>query len=253
VSDDAAVAAPRVGVLARWVSPEGYLGIHLVVGFLVALVTGLIFTFIQDEVFESPVALAVDVRAQEIALAMQRPWLTAVMRAVTFFGNTSTLTALTVAVAVVLLASGSRRRLVMFLATMIGGPLLNLLLKTHFHRARPSAFPHLTHAGGYSFPSGHSMGSMLFFGSLAYVLYFSLEKHRRLRVAAVAACLALVVLVGGSRIYLGVHYLTDVLAGFTVGLFWICVCLAATEGWIRVRDWRRKRQSTNPTNLREGS
>ena len=90
------------------------------------------------------------------------------------------------------------------------------------------------------------MGSMLFYGSLAYVVYFSIEKHRGWRVAAAVTCMALVVLVGGSRIYLGVHYLTDVLAGFAGGLFWICVCLSATEGWIRLRDWRRRRQSTEP-------
>jgi undecaprenyl-diphosphatase len=237
----------RVSAVARWLSPEGYLGIHLVVGFLVALATGLLFNFIRDEVFESPTALAADTRAEEIALGLQRPWLTSVMRFVTFFGNTSTLTMLTVAVAVVLLATASRRRLVMFLATMIGGSLLDMLLKTHFQRARPDAFPHLTHASGYSFPSGHSMGSMLFFGSLAYVVYFSIENHRRWGAAAAVACMALVVLVGGSRIYLGVHYLTDVLAGFAAGLFWICMCLSATEGWIRLRDWRRRRRETGLT------
>jgi undecaprenyl-diphosphatase len=80
-------------------------------------------------------------------------------------------------------------------------------------------------------------------GSLALVVYYSIARHRGGRAAAVVLCMLLVVLVGGSRVYLGVHYLTDVLAGFAAGLAWICVCLSATEAWVRVRDWRRRRRA----------
>ena len=60
---------------------------------------------------------------------------------------------------------------------MTGGPLLNVLLKSHYQRPRPTAFDHLVEAGGFSFPSGHSMGSMLFFGTLAYVVYFTILRR----------------------------------------------------------------------------
>lgn len=233
-------AKPFARFFERWLSPAGYLGLHLVVGFLVALAAGLLFDYIEDEVFEAPATLAADARAQQIAQAIQTPWLTALIRAVTVVGNPSTITVLTVVVVVVLLMRGSRRRLAMFLATMTGGPLLNTLLKMYYQRARPSG-PSLVHASGYSFPSGHSMGSMLFFGSLAYVVYFTTEWPRPVRLAAAALCLVLVVLVGGSRVYLGVHYLSDVVAGFAAGLCWIGVCLTAIEAWIRLRDWRRAR------------
>ncbi len=241
MTDEAPIRSPRTGLYARWLSPEGYLGLHLVVGFLVALATGFTFDLIKDRVMEAPATLAADTSAHAFVQSIQSPALTTVMRTITFFGNTSTLTVLTVAVAVWLAARHSRRRLYMFIATMTGGPILNMLLKTHYQRPRPTAFPFLTHADGFSFPSGHSMGSMLFFGSLAYVVYFTFERDRVWRITAVALCLALVVLVGGSRIYLGVHYLSDVVAGFTAGLFWIAVCLSATEGWVRIRDWRRAR------------
>lgn len=233
----------RPGLYERWLSPGGYLGLHLVVGFLVALATGLLFNYIRDQVFDAPATVAADVWAQHVVETVRAPWLTAVMTAVTVVGNSSTLAVLTIGVGAVLLKSGSNRRFAMLTATMIGGGLLNVLLKTHFQRARPTELPFLVKASGYSFPSGHSMGSMLFFGSLAYVVYFSIEGHRGWRIAAVVACFVMVLLVGGSRIYLGVHYLSDVLAGFAGGLFWLCVCSSGTEAWIRLRDWRRARNA----------
>jgi undecaprenyl-diphosphatase len=230
------------GLYARWLSPEGYLGLHLVVGFVLALVTGLVFNVIKDAVMEAPATVRADVWAHDVAQQIQSPWLTDVMRVVTIAGNASTLTVATIAILVVLATQKSRRRLYAFLATMTGGPLLNTLLKTHYQRPRPTAFPHLVDAGGFSFPSGHSMGSMLFFGILAYVVYFTIEKHVRWRIPAVIGCALLVLVVGLSRVYLGVHYLSDVVAGFTGGLFWICVVVSGTEAWVRIRDWRSRRR-----------
>jgi undecaprenyl-diphosphatase len=235
-------ATERRGFYARWLSPEGYLGLHLVVGFLVALATGLVFNYIRDEVFEAPATIAVDMWAEHAVERVRTPELTSVLSTVTLVGNTATLAALSVGVGIVLAARRSHRRLAMLAATMVGGSLLNLLLKTHFQRARPSEIPSLVHATGYSFPSGHSMGSMLFFGALAYVVYFSFDGHQLWRLAAVVLCAVLVLLVGLSRVYLGVHYLSDVAAGFAGGLFWIGVCLSGTEAWVRLRDWRRARQ-----------
>jgi membrane-associated phospholipid phosphatase len=233
------------GLYQRWLSPEGYLGLHLVTGFVLALLTGLFFNYVKDEVMAAPATYAVDLWAHDLAGRLHAPWLTAVMRIATFFGNSSTLTVMTVAVLVVLATQHSKRRLYAFLATMTLGPLLNVLLKTHYQRPRPLAFPHLATADGFSFPSGHSMGSMLFFGSLAYVVYFSFDKHWRWRVPSVLLCAVLVLLVGLSRVYLGVHYLSDVAAGFAAGLFWIGIVVTGTESWVRIRDWRRRRLSVN--------
>jgi membrane-associated phospholipid phosphatase len=241
--EGATTSGGRAGFYERWLSPEGYLGLHLVAGFALALAAGWVFDFVEDWVFGSSTTIAADARAQALAQYFQTPGLTRVALAVSFLGNSPTVAVLTVVVAAVLFRLRSHRRLYMFLATMIGGSLLNVALKLYFHRARPTEFPRLTTAHGYSFPSGHSMGSMLFYGSLAYVVYFTIERHRAWRVAAVAACLTLVVLVGGSRVYLGVHYLSDVVAGFAAGLFWICVCLSGTEAWVRIRDWRRGRRA----------
>lgn len=227
---------------ARWLSPEGYLGAHLVVGFLVALLTGLLFRFVKEEVFAAEATLAADDYAYALMQRIASPTLTAVMRVATRLGDTEVLTVLSAAVALALGLRGSKRRLYAFLAVMIGGSLLNVLLKDYYQRPRPSTIGVMATAHGFSFPSGHSMGSMLFYGSLAYVVYFSIEEHHKWRILAVLLCILATLVVGLSRVYLGVHYFSDVAAGFAAGLCWIAICLSGTEAWVRWRDRRRGRR-----------
>ena len=119
-----------------------------------------------------------------------------------------------------------RRRLVdaALLPLVLGGAeLLNLILKLSFHRARPEvAFVHLD---TYSFPSGHAMISTAAYGALAYLAWSHLHTTRR-RLIVATGTVVLLALIGFSRIYLGVHYLSDVLAGITGGLFWLSVSIA---------------------------
>jgi membrane-associated phospholipid phosphatase len=238
---DSAEPVTRPSFYSRWLSPEGYLGLHLVGGFLVALLAGFVFGRIADWVFDAPATRAADRYAQRVAAAWVSPGLTAFMRFVSFVGKPTVITVICAIVGGVLLWARSHRRLYAFGATMIGGGLLNPALKGVFQRDRPSGFDALGSAPGYSFPSGHAMGAMLLFGSLAYVIYFSIDHSRRLRVLAVTLCVLMILSIGASRIYLGVHYLSDVLAGFAAGLCWVGVCLSGTEAWVRWRDWRRKR------------
>jgi undecaprenyl-diphosphatase len=103
---------------------------------------------------------------------------------------------------------------------MIGAALLNVTLKMTFKRARPTPFFDLTAPETYSFPSGHSLGSACFFGGLAALLTTRI-KNRRVRLAVWILCTAMFLLIGLSRIYLGVHHTTDVIAGFVAALIWI--------------------------------
>jgi len=237
----APAAATRPTFYARWLSPEGYLGLHLVVGFLVALLAGWVFGGIADWVFDSETIRAADRHAQVVAAAWRSPGLTAFMRFITLFGQLWMLAIIAVLVGAALVRARSHRRLYAFVATVVGCGVLNPALKEVFRRARPSSIDALYIAHGYSFPSGHAMGSMSLFGSLAYVVYFSMEHHRRLRILAVILCVLMILSIGASRVYLGVHYFSDVLAGFAAGLCWVAVCLSGTEAWVRWRDWRRKR------------
>ena len=106
---------------------------------------------------------------------------------------------------------------------LAGAELLNLILKLAFHRPRPeAAFVHLE---TYSFPSGHAMVSTALYGALAYLAWSRLRTPRA-RVALLTGTAALLSLICFSRLYLGVHYLSDVLAGAAGGAFWLAVAIA---------------------------
>lgn len=105
-------------------------------------------------------------------------------------------------------------------ASLVGSTLLNEGLKLLFRRLRPDILI-LHEAGGYSFPSGHSMAAMTFYGLLAYLAYrYGPQGYQR--VLCLLPCL-LIVAVGLSRIYLGVHFASDVLAGYLAGICWLGV------------------------------
>ena len=145
-------------------------------------------------------------------------------RVVTFFGSPAVALAIGIVVFLLLV----RRRLLLeaaLLPLVLGGAeLLNLILKLSFHRERPEvAFVHLD---TYSFPSGHAMIAAAAYGALAY-LAWSRVHTRRGRVELVTGTIALVALICFSRLYLGVHYLSDVLAGAAGGVFWLAVSVAA--------------------------
>jgi membrane-associated phospholipid phosphatase len=119
--------------------------------------------------------------------------------------------------------------------------LINLLLKEMFARARPDLAEALRKAHGYSFPSGHAMGSMVVLGSLAYVVA-RLRGRWRLRSATIAFLLSSVVAVGLSRVYLGVHWISDIAAGYVAGTVWLVVATVTFEAFWRIRRIRSGRK-----------
>jgi undecaprenyl-diphosphatase len=124
------------------------------------------------------------------------------------------------------------------IVTLAGAGLLNGLLKVSFARVRPEALFDYPLPPSPSFPSGHALYAASVFGGLAALLTARL-KHRALRVAVWSGATALVLLVGLSRIYLGVHYPSDVLAGFAVGLIWVTAVALGD----RLVQHRRRRRS----------
>ena len=126
----------------------------------------------------------------------------------------------------------------LFFITVAGGGLLNLLLKNFFDRERPN-INIIIEANGFSFPSGHSMGSMTYYGFLAYLILRS--KRNPLSKLGLGILLCLVILlIGISRIYLGVHYPSDVLAGFIAGSVWLLMCISILEIFYLFKESRHK-------------
>jgi len=144
-------------------------------------------------------------------------------RDTTALGGTLVLTLVTLASAIYLLLDGKRRMALFVLASVSSGLLAATVLKLLFNRPRPELVPHAAYASTSSFPSGHSMMSALTYLTLGALLARSQER-KRLKAFAMLLAATLTFLVGLSRIYLGVHWPTDVLAGWSVGVAWTLLC-----------------------------
>lgn len=127
-----------------------------------------------------------------------------------------------------LLWQGQRLAALWLTFTMAGGTLLNLGLKQIFAAPRPDLLPHLDIVNSYSFPSGHAAGNMILFGAIAMLIT---------RRAAYMVCGVIILLIGVSRTWLGVHWPTDVLAGWIVGLGWLAFCRC----WLPARGREQQR------------
>ncbi len=119
-------------------------------------------------------------------------------------------------------------QLLCYVAAILGGNFLFLILKTVIHRVRPISETSLINAAGWSFPSGHSVMSVIFYGMITYLCVRDLRSWRPSVFMATVAGFV-IVLIGLSRIYLQVHYLSDVIAGFAGGLFWLTMCITGLE------------------------
>ena len=121
-----------------------------------------------------------------------------------------------------------------------GGLVLNFFLKSWFDRPRPDLVPHLAHVSSASFPSGHSLLSAVVYFTLAALLArMALDRRHKIYIVGVAIFFSF--LVGISRVYLGVHYPTDVLAGWTLGIVWAILC------WFGARYLQRRGAVERPS------
>jgi undecaprenyl-diphosphatase len=160
--------------------------------------------------------------------------LVTVFELVTLAGNAVVLSAIVLSVGVVLWRRGRPNDAAFLVVTFVGAEVVNGALKLVFHRPRPElAFLHLD---TYSFPSGHSTAATAAYGALAFLLWPEVQTRRR-QVALVVAAVCLIALIGFSRLYLGVHYLSDVLGGFALGATWLSLCLFA-RAYLGDRDVR---------------
>lgn len=103
------------------------------------------------------------------------------------------------------------------------GAVFNLFLKSIFQRERPDILQ-IIHVKGYSFPSGHAMGSFIFYGSVAFII-IHLTCKTSLRWLGAISMSILILLIGISRIYLGVHFPTDIIGGYAAGGAWLLICI----------------------------
>jgi undecaprenyl-diphosphatase len=208
----------------------------LLLGLATAIAALVFFGWLADEVLEGETRHFDDVtRAALHTLAS--PALTTAMRGISFLGSTLFLTAATILAVAWFALRKWGREAKLFAITMIGASALNTTLKLVFQRPRPVPFFNLTAPETYSFPSGHALASCCFFAGLAAILSGRI-KSRRTRTIVWIIAATMFLLIGLSRIYLGVHYTTDVIAGFAAALIWILVVR-----FVELQLARRRRRS----------
>ncbi len=160
-------------------------------------------------------------------------WREMVMKDITSLGSVTVLTLVTLAAASYLLIARNRGATLLVIAAVGGGTLLSNLLKYAFARPRPDVVAHSVEVATTSFPSGHAMLSAVTYLTLGALLAsFAAERRRKAFILGLAVLLT--VAVGISRVYLGVHYPTDVLAGWAVGAAWAMLCVGVSW-WLRRR------------------
>ncbi|NEU14135.1 phosphatase PAP2 family protein [Methylobacterium sp. BTF04] len=200
-----------------------------VIALLAVSLLGYGFFALADEVGEGSTA-ALD---RKILLALRNPadlsdpigprWLEETMRDITGLGSVFTIVFVTVA-AVAYLAMTGRRRIAAFVVAAIGGgEIASTILKLFYHRPRPDLVPHGMEVFTASFPSGHAMMSAIAYLTLA-ALVARVDRQRGVKILVMVVGVSMTLLVGISRIYLGVHWPSDVLAGWCVGAAWAALC-----------------------------
>jgi membrane-associated phospholipid phosphatase len=229
--------ARQIRFLQARLSPEGYLGLHLTVGLLLILAAGWWFGDIAEDMSRDAATRLLDDGTTSWFQGHATPFLTRISRIVTFFGSVGFLTAASAVLALIFAMRRSFYQLLTLALAVGGGSLLNILLKHFFHRQRPVLENPLVTLSSFGFPSGHTMGATLFYGVLAV---FAAQSVRTWRWRALTFCIAAlaIVLIGLSRIYLGAHYLTDVLGAIAVGLAWLASCWTGVE---TLRKWRGRK------------
>lgn len=213
--------------------PMRFLSPRLAVGLAVILLGS--FTFAE---------LAGELGAQETLSRVDRAFTEALRDSVTtpvaqtfamltHLGDTATLVGLCIAVAIALAALGRWWLTLGWVAAVAGNGVLNIALKQVFARVRPLGLDGLTLADGFSFPSGHSSGSVVAYGMLAYLALRLLPFRWHLSALMLATTVAFTV--GSSRLFLRVHFASDVIAGFASGTAWLALCVSVIElvRWLR--------------------
>lgn len=198
-----------------------FISVSLLLGLAAAIGSLVFFGWLADEALDGETR-QFDEATRAAVHQLASPAMTTVMRGLSFLGSTIFLTIATGAIITWFALRKWGREAKLLAATMIGASLLNVTLKLAFKRARPVPFFDLLPPESYSFPSGHALTSACFFGAFAAIITARI-KRKRPRILVWIACTTTFVLIGLSRIYLGVHHTTDVIAGFAAALIWILV------------------------------
>ena len=221
--------------------PTGFMTLRIAIGSGVVLVSGMVFATLAgqfgggvevrqaDQIFTNALGASVALPAMQVFA-----WLTRL-------ADTRTLTILCIVVAVFLAVARKPGFALVWVVAVGGNGLINTSLKNVFGRLRPVQPEGFVFEHGFSFPSGHSSGCVVAYGMLAYLAVRLLPPHWHL--PSVITAVVFILTIGASRIFLRVHFASDVIAGFASGMAWLAICITAVE---LVRRWRFRSAALRP-------
>ena len=226
----------------RWHGLRPYLPlvVVLLLGAVAAAVAAELFVDVAERIGKSTsMVYRTDRTVHDWFVRERRSGLTSLLKTITFFGGSAGIALVVGTMTALLLAFKERANAAYLVATALGGMVLNTVLKLLFARTRPDLASAAVVASWYSFPSGHAMESFIVYGALAYI---TLRQPWPWKVdsAVLALGVTMVILIGLSRVYLGVHWLSDIAGGWSAGTAWLVACSVGFDMVLRLRQHRRK-------------
>ena len=236
--------ASQLAFIRARLSPQGYFGLQMTIGALVLIAASWLFGVVSEDVLTGDPLTVVDQFLAEWFQAHAVPLVTQFMLVVSNLHGIFAISIYAVLFAIYLLWKRNWFWLVCLATTVPGGMLLNVLMKHAFQRARPNVGDPLLALSTYSYPSGHVAGTALFYGVLCAMLITRIDVWRW-RVLIAFTAITLVLLVALSRMYLGAHFLSDVIAAFAEAVAWLSICLTATHTWWKHRAESQREKEPN--------
>ncbi|MGH2814512.1 MAG: phosphatase PAP2 family protein, partial [Actinomycetota bacterium] len=237
--------ATQLGFLARRFSPEGALGLSLTVGLAAEVGLGWLFGGITEDVIKGDELATRDSPVAAWLADHRVGWLTTTMRAITQLGSLRLIVPLVALTALLLLVRARRPAAALLVTAVTGASLLVVPVKLLIGRARPEGGGVLVLVDSFSFPSAHSAQAVATYGALAYLAGQAAPRWGQ-RVAAWTTATLIALLVGFSRLYLGVHWLSDVLGGYALGAGWLAIVITATATYQRLRSQAPPKEPQQP-------
>ena len=182
------------------------------------------FLLLAEDVFTKEIIQMDDIVYKFIASHFISNSLTPIVKIITFFGSATWIVIFTIILFVII---RNKRQNILLGTNLCIVTIINQILKHIFRRSRPTEF-RIIDESGYSFPSGHSMVSMAFYGYLIYLVYKNI-KNKYLKWILIIVLSILIILIGISRIYLGVHYTSDVLGGYLLSVSYLVLFIHITN------------------------
>lgn len=211
---------------------RAFFGLHLVASIIIFATMTFTLWEISEDIRDREPLTVVDLQLSNWLHSHATPLATNTMFVATAFGSTVLVSCIAAAFGLYFIWRRRFYWLAAVVSSVFGGMLLNKLLKYAFHRPRPLFTDPILNLTSYSFPSGHTMAATVLFGVLAAYFFTTTEEWRR-RVVIICAASFLILAVGFSRIYLGAHYLSDVLGAMAEGIAWLTLCLTVVYSFWR--------------------